>query len=92
MPMSSTISHQSQMNLGPVNGWGGAGGYGASRFDNVESFGSSYSTPGWQRAQANRKRGGQARGGFGALRPALQLAFGKAGWLAQRCQAVPVGI
>jgi DNA helicase-2/ATP-dependent DNA helicase PcrA len=53
------------------SGWGGAGGYGPSRFDNVESFGSSYSTPGWQRAQANRARshdsqarGGQARGGF----------------------------
>jgi DNA helicase-2/ATP-dependent DNA helicase PcrA len=49
-------------------GWGGSGGYGPSRFDNVESFGSSYSTPGWQRAQANRNRGqggrGQARGGF----------------------------
>ncbi len=59
-------------------GWGGAGGYGPSRFDNVESFGSSYATPGWQRAQANRARGqgdqrqdgrqekrqGQARGGF----------------------------
>ena len=40
------------------SGWGGAGGYGASRFDNVESFGSSYSTPGWQRAQANRTRSG----------------------------------
>ncbi|MEW6768796.1 MAG: UvrD-helicase domain-containing protein [Pseudomonadota bacterium] len=40
------------------SGWGGAGGYGASRFDNVESFGSSYSTPGWQRAQANRGRSG----------------------------------
>jgi DNA helicase II / ATP-dependent DNA helicase PcrA len=61
------------------SGWGGAGGYGASRFDNVESFGSSYSTPGWQRAQAQRARGqggrqdnsgnrdnrqGQARSGF----------------------------
>jgi DNA helicase-2/ATP-dependent DNA helicase PcrA len=48
------------------SGWGGAGGYGTSRFDNVESFGSSYTTPGWQRAQANRarNRGGQARGGF----------------------------
>jgi ATP-dependent DNA helicase UvrD/PcrA len=54
------------------SGWGGAGGYGPSRFDNVEAFGSSYSTPGWQRAQA-RNRGpggrgqaqqGQARGGF----------------------------
>ena len=39
------------------SGWGGAGGYGPSRFDNVESFGSSYTTPGWQRAQANRARG-----------------------------------
>ncbi|MBR1187558.1 ATP-dependent helicase [Bradyrhizobium sp. AUGA SZCCT0160] len=50
------------------SGWGGAGGYGASRFDNVESFGSSYTTPGWQRAQANRARNNQGgrhgRGGF----------------------------
>jgi len=46
------------------SGWGG--GYATSRFDNLDSFGSSYSTPGWQRAQANRGRsgGGQARGGF----------------------------
>uniref|UniRef100_Q07PQ3 DNA 3'-5' helicase n=1 Tax=Rhodopseudomonas palustris (strain BisA53) TaxID=316055 RepID=Q07PQ3_RHOP5 len=43
------------------SGWGGAGGYGASRFDDIGAFGSSYSTPGWQRAQANRSRGG---GGF----------------------------
>src|SRR6202161_4163018 len=51
------------------SGWGGASGYGPSRFDNVESFGSSYTTPGWQRAQANRARGqsgrnGQAGGGL----------------------------
>jgi DNA helicase II / ATP-dependent DNA helicase PcrA len=53
-------------------GWGGSGGYGPSRFDNVESFGSSYGTPGWQRAQARRGRNGQgqaqgqaqSRGGF----------------------------
>lgn len=51
--------------------WGGTGGYGASRFDDLEAFGSSYSTPGWQRAQANRNRGGGqggrnggGRGGF----------------------------
>jgi DNA helicase-2/ATP-dependent DNA helicase PcrA len=43
---------------GGGSGWGGSGGYGASRFDNVESFGSTYSTPGWQRAQANRSRSG----------------------------------
>ncbi|HWZ37670.1 MAG TPA: UvrD-helicase domain-containing protein [Bradyrhizobium sp.] len=48
------------------SGWGGSGGYGPSRFDNVESFGSSYGTPGWQRAQARRGRNGQgqARSGF----------------------------
>jgi DNA helicase-2/ATP-dependent DNA helicase PcrA len=44
------------------SGWGGSSGYGPSRFDNVESFGSSYSTPGWQRAQANRARGQEGRG------------------------------
>ena len=45
--------------------WGGTGGYGASRFDDMEAFGSSYSTPGWQRAQANRNRGsGHSGGGF----------------------------
>jgi DNA helicase-2/ATP-dependent DNA helicase PcrA len=36
----------------------GSGNYGASRFDEMKSFGSSYGTPGWQRAQANRGRGG----------------------------------
>ncbi|MEZ5763734.1 MAG: UvrD-helicase domain-containing protein [Xanthobacteraceae bacterium] len=46
------------------SGWGGSGGYGASRFDEMQSFGSSYGTPGWQRAQANKARG-QKRGGFG---------------------------
>ncbi len=40
------------------SGWGGTGGFGASRFDNIESFGSTYTTPGWQRAQANRSRTG----------------------------------
>ncbi len=33
------------------------GGYGASRFDRMESFGSSYNTPGWQRAQESKARG-----------------------------------
>jgi DNA helicase-2/ATP-dependent DNA helicase PcrA len=39
-------------------GFGGFGGYGASRFDATTSFGSSYQTPGWQRAQAKRTGGG----------------------------------
>jgi DNA helicase-2/ATP-dependent DNA helicase PcrA len=45
------------------SGWGGTAGYGPSRFDNVESFGSSYMTPGWQRAQANRASGRGGRDG-----------------------------
>jgi ATP-dependent DNA helicase UvrD/PcrA len=37
---------------------GGFAGYtGASRFDEMTHFGSSYGTPGWQRAQARRGRG-----------------------------------
>ena len=35
-------------------GFGGYGGYGSSRFDAATSFGSSYNTPGWQRAQAKK--------------------------------------
>ncbi|MGJ4994253.1 ATP-dependent helicase [Bradyrhizobium sp. HKCCYLS3077] len=56
------------------SGWGGAGGYGPSRFDNVESFGSSYSTPGWQRAQARRP--GAARGGSEGGFSEAQSPFG----------------
>jgi DNA helicase-2/ATP-dependent DNA helicase PcrA len=38
-------------------------GYGGSRFDEMKSFGSSYGTPGWQRAQANKGRGGFSESG-----------------------------
>ncbi len=40
-------------------GFSGYGNTGASRFDKMTHFGSSYTTPGWQRAQA------RGRGGFG---------------------------
>jgi DNA helicase-2/ATP-dependent DNA helicase PcrA len=42
----------------PQGGFGGFAGYGASRFDAAASFGSNYATPGWQRAQAKKGRGG----------------------------------
>ncbi len=49
-------------------GWGGV----TSRFDAMESFGSNYETPGWQRAQANRAKqrdfDGAAGNGKGAAR------------------------
>src|SRR5450830_1293503 len=49
----------------PAGGSGGFGmsGYGASRFDEMNSFGSNYSTPGWQRAQRTREER-TGRGGF----------------------------
>jgi DNA helicase II / ATP-dependent DNA helicase PcrA len=43
---------------GGFGGIGGYGGYGPSRFDDVTAFGSNYTTPGWQRAQGRRGRGG----------------------------------
>ena len=47
---------------------GGAGGfgmsgYGASRFDEMNAFGSDYNTPGWQRAQRTQQER-KGRGGF----------------------------
>src|SRR5664279_1698508 len=49
----------------PAGGSGGFGmsGYGASRFDEMNSFGSNYTTPGWQRAQARKGRGGFSEDG-----------------------------
>jgi DNA helicase-2/ATP-dependent DNA helicase PcrA len=51
---------------GGSGGFGGYGGYGASQFDATTSFGSSYNTPGWQRAQGqktSKKSGGFAETG-----------------------------
>jgi DNA helicase-2/ATP-dependent DNA helicase PcrA len=44
----------------PAGGTGGFGmsGYGPSRFDEMSSFGSNYGTPGWQRAQGRKGKGG----------------------------------
>ncbi len=45
----------------------GQGGYGASRFDRQPSFTSTYSTPGWQRAQAAKdKPAAKDQWGYGA--------------------------
>jgi DNA helicase-2/ATP-dependent DNA helicase PcrA len=41
----------------PGSGFG-MSGYGASRFDEMNAFGSGYTTPGWRRAQARKGRGG----------------------------------
>ena len=41
----------------------GMSGYGPSRFDEMASFGSNYTTPGWQRAQGRKGRGGFSEDG-----------------------------
>jgi DNA helicase-2/ATP-dependent DNA helicase PcrA len=43
---------------GSFGGFGDYGSRGASRFDKTTSFGSDYGTPGWQRAQSHKPRGG----------------------------------
>ncbi|MGB7076618.1 MAG: UvrD-helicase domain-containing protein, partial [Xanthobacteraceae bacterium] len=56
LPEGNVDVTESQAGFGGSGGFGGYGGYGSSRFDAATSFGSSYNTPGWQRAQA--KKGG----------------------------------
>ncbi len=51
------------------------GGYASSRFNSVDTFGSTYDTPGWKRAQARREEAGPAKGGFGER----QHPWGKGG-------------
>ena len=43
------------------------GGYGGSRFDRMAPFGSTYNTPGWQRAQERTRQGGGRRNGQAAV-------------------------
>ena len=52
-----------QSNYGGGYGWQGAGGggFGESQFDNLEPFSSTYSTPGWQRAQSRKADGNVTR-------------------------------
>jgi DNA helicase-2/ATP-dependent DNA helicase PcrA len=50
---------------GAYKGFGGGSGYGPSRFDNAQPFQSTYSTPGWQRAQSQSKGGFGKGGGYG---------------------------
>jgi len=58
-------------------GFAGHGNVGASRFDEMEAFGSTYSTPGWQRAKERGAGGGHAPGGPGNSRPGSSGTGGK---------------
>ncbi len=59
----------------------GMSGYGPSRFDEMAAFGSNYTTPGWQRAQGRRGRGGfdetgRSRGPLGGFDETGQARYG----------------
>jgi DNA helicase-2/ATP-dependent DNA helicase PcrA len=58
LPEAHVAVTESKGGFGVGAGGYGVGNYGASRFDEMTAFGSSYGTPGWQRAQKNRGRGG----------------------------------
>ncbi|HSV22572.1 MAG TPA: AAA family ATPase, partial [Xanthobacteraceae bacterium] len=60
LPETHVAVDESKGSFGGFTGYGNVGG---SRFDQVETFGSTYSTPGWQRAKS---RGGGFGGGGGA--------------------------
>ncbi len=64
-------------------GFGGYAGYGSSRFDAMTSFGSSYNTPGWQRAQAKKARRRIFRG-----RPRLRSRRGPVAPVAAQSRAI----
>ncbi|MBH0236708.1 UvrD-helicase domain-containing protein [Methylobrevis albus] len=53
------------------------GAYGASRFDNRGSFNSTYETPGWQRARANKAAGTTGFATPGGERPRIRQIEGE---------------
>jgi DNA helicase-2/ATP-dependent DNA helicase PcrA len=64
LPEAHVEVTESKGGFSGAGGYGGGGGFGASRFDSFKPAGSSYSTPGWQRAQ-KRKRDEDEFGDFG---------------------------
>src|SRR5207244_3693578 len=56
-------------------GFSGYGNIGASRFDEMTHFNSGYTTPGWQRAQRNKERGGFGEDGAAYNEDGAHAAF-----------------
>jgi DNA helicase II / ATP-dependent DNA helicase PcrA len=64
---------------GGFGGFAGHGNVGGSRFDEIETFGSTYNTPGWQRAKGHGAKRSSADGGSGGSRGAASQRAGAAG-------------
>ena len=70
LPEAHVEVAESQTSYGGYGGSNAGGRYGSSRFDNVDTFDSTYSSPGWQRAQSkpsssNNTWGAKPSSGFG---------------------------
>jgi DNA helicase II / ATP-dependent DNA helicase PcrA len=63
LPEPHVAVAESKTAFGGFSGYGNVGG---SRFDEAETFGSTYSTPGWQRAKGRGFGDGNGSGGGGA--------------------------
>jgi DNA helicase II / ATP-dependent DNA helicase PcrA len=63
----------------PAHFGGQGSAYGVSRFDQMAPFGSTYATPGWQRAQARTRNGGGFSQGPGASYAAPGAAQARTG-------------
>jgi DNA helicase-2/ATP-dependent DNA helicase PcrA len=61
LPEAHVEIAESQTSYGGYGGSNAGGRYGSSRFDNVDTFDSTYSSPGWQRAQGNKANAGTNR-------------------------------
>jgi len=62
----------------PSSNYGGYGSYGASRFDNADAFSSNRSSPGWQRAQANRSQATSQNWGSRSGHAVERIGYGEA--------------
>ncbi len=80
---------EAHVEVAESQGFGGFSGYGnvgGSRFDQTETFGSSYRTPGWQRAKS---RGGFGSDGNRAAPAAAMAASAKPAFLMARNPPAP---
>ena len=73
------VTHVEVAEMEQSYGGYGRGGYGQSRFDKAEPFASSYSTPGWKRAQANKTDATRDNWGTRSGHAVERIGYGESG-------------
>ncbi|VVT26179.1 putative DNA helicase II homolog [Rhizobium sp. EC-SD404] len=88
LPEAHVEVAEAEMSYGGYNRYGGGSSgfssgrqnpYGASRFDNPEIFASTYETPGWKRAQANRTDATSRNWGSRSGHQVERVGYGESG-------------